>query len=215
MTTNEYYSLQESIFSVIIVIPIALLLIFGIFSFCNLVNFYKNLAGLVRRRYTDAVLWRKVEKYLDKFRKIHSALVDIEQFKPIIEEINHFLLKDLSDSSYEQVKEMCDKMADLDEMLPNLDDLEVSDSKFSAKDMERHQEEKVNAIIEKRARLSLGEIIDMVKKRVSIFGIYNLHDEIETTNARLTADLKVANAKLEFLYRQLDKRSRSQRKKTS
>lgn len=62
----------------IIVIPMALLLIFGIFSFFNLVNFYQNLAALVRRRYTDAVLWRKVEKYLEKFRKIHSALVDIE-----------------------------------------------------------------------------------------------------------------------------------------
>jgi len=62
--------------------------------------------------------------------------------------------------------------------------------------------------------LSLGEIIDMVKTRVSIFGIYNLHDDIETTNAKISADLKVANAKLEFLYRQLDKRSRT-RKKTS
>ena len=81
--------------------------------------------------------------------------------------------------------------------------------------MEKHQEDKINAIIETRSRLTLGEIIDSVKKRVSIFGIYNLHDEIETTNARLSADLKVANAKLEFLYRQLDKRTRSTRKKTN
>jgi hypothetical protein len=81
--------------------------------------------------------------------------------------------------------------------------------------MEKHQQEKVNAIIENRARLSLIDIINVIKKRVSIFGIYNLHDEIETTNARLTADLKVSNAKLEFLYRQLDKRTRSTRKKTN
>lgn len=125
ITTNEYYSLEESIFSVVIYTPIALLLIFGLFSFFNLINFYKNLAGLVRRRYTDALLWRQVEKYLEKFRKIHSALVDIEQFKPIIEEINQFLVKDLSECSYDQVKENCDKMSDLDEMLPNLDDLEM------------------------------------------------------------------------------------------
>lgn len=140
----------------IIYIPVALLVIFGIFSFCNLINFYKNLASLVKRRYTDAVLWRKVEKYLEKFRKIHSALLDIEQFKPIIEEINQFLIKDLTDSSYDQVKEMCDKMADLDEMLPNLDDLENGESNFAARDMEKHQQEKVNSIIQKRARLSLG-----------------------------------------------------------
>lgn len=111
------------------------------------------------------------------------------------------MVKDLTGSTYSQITETCEKMADLDEMLPNLDDLEVSDSKFSAKDMERHLHEKVNGIIESRATLSLGEIIDMVKKRVSIFGIYNLHDELETTNARISADLNVANAKLEFLYR--------------
>ena len=86
-------------------------------------------------------------------------------------------------------------------MLPDLDDLEVSDNKFSAKDIEKHQADKINGIVEDRANLSLIEIITMVKKRVSIFGIFNLHDEIETTNARLTADLKVSNAKLEFLYR--------------
>lgn len=78
VTTDEYHTLSESIFSVIIVIPVALLAIFGIFSFFNLVNFYKNLAALIRRRYTDAVLLRKVEKYLGKFRKIHSALDEIE-----------------------------------------------------------------------------------------------------------------------------------------
>lgn len=90
---------------------------------------------------------------------------------------------DLTDSSYDQIKETCEKMAALDEMLPNLDDLEVSDSRLSAKDMEAHQQEKLNSIIESRATLSASEIIDMVKKRVSIFGIYNLYDEIETTNA--------------------------------
>ena len=58
---------------------------------------------------------------------------------------------------------------------------------------------------EKRKRLSLREIIDLVKRRVSIFGIYNLHDEIEASTAKLAADQKVANAKLEFLYRQVDK----------
>lgn len=40
LTIDEYYTLEESIFQVIIVIPIALLIIFGIFSFFNLVNFY-------------------------------------------------------------------------------------------------------------------------------------------------------------------------------
>ena len=78
ITTDEYYSLEESVFSVIIVIPIALLVIVGIFSICNLVNFYKNLAKLVKRRYSDTMLWRKVEKYLEKFRKIHDALADID-----------------------------------------------------------------------------------------------------------------------------------------
>lgn len=54
------------------------------------------------------------------------------------------MVKDLTGSTYAQIIDVTEKMADLDEMLPNLDDLEVQDSKFSAKDMEMHLHEKIN-----------------------------------------------------------------------
>jgi hypothetical protein len=53
----------------------------------------------------------------------------------------------------------------------------------------------------------------MIKHRVSIFGIFNLHDDLELKHTKLGAEIKTANAKLEFLYRQLDKRRSSTIKK--
>lgn len=210
---HEYYTLQESIFETILIIPASLLLIFAIFSLFNIVNFYAQIAHLIKRRYTDAVEWRKLEKYLLKFKKIHTALADIDQFQPIKEEIDTFLEMKVDDFTYEQVKDATEKMAALDEMLPNLDDLEANNQKSFLKDMAKHQEAKVNAIISKRASTSLTEIIGMIKSRVSIFGMYNIHDEMETTNAKFAAELNVSNAKLELLFRQLN--TRRTRKKTS
>jgi len=68
-------------------------------------------------------------------------------------------------------------------------------------------------IVQKRSQLDLGDIVAMVKHRVSIFGIYNLHDDLEMKHTKLGAEIKTANAKLEFLYRQLDKRRSSTVKK--
>ena len=50
-------------------------------------------------------------------------------------------------------------MADLDEMLPNLDDLEVNEGSYAAKDTEKLQEQIVNSILQARSKMSLGQII--------------------------------------------------------
>jgi hypothetical protein len=55
-----------------------MLIIFSFFGLFNIIKFYSELAALISRRYKDAIMWRKLEKYLDKFKKIHAALVDIE-----------------------------------------------------------------------------------------------------------------------------------------
>jgi hypothetical protein len=68
-------------------------------------------------------------------------------------------------------------------------------------------------IVEKRSKLDFADIVSMVKHRVSIFGIFNLHDDLEMQHTKLGAEIKTANAKLEFLYRQLDKRRSSTIKK--
>lgn len=45
------------------------------------------------------------------------------------------------------------------------------------------------------------DILDLIKERVSIFGIYKLHDEVHIKNSKLSAEIKLANSKLEYLYR--------------
>ena len=67
--------------------------------------------------------------------------------------------------------------------------------------------------------MSVVDILDLVKKRVSIFGVYQLYDDLEMKDANLRSEIKISNAKLEFLYRTLDRRShkskRNQREKTN
>ena len=70
-------------------------------------------------------------------------------------------------------------------------------------------------IVNARASMTMSDIVSLVKDRVSIFGIYNLHDDLEIKHTKLGSDIKTANAKLEFLYRQLDKRRSSSIKKKS
>ena len=70
-------------------------------------------------------------------------------------------------------------------------------------------------IVNARASMTMSDIVSLVKERVSVFGIYNLHDDLEIKHTKLGSDIKTANAKLEFLYRQLDKRRSSSIKKKS
>ena len=85
------------------------------------------------------------------------------------------------------------KMSDLDNMLPNLDDLEQS---IGAK-VDPKKVTPADEILNKRANMDIFEIIDLVKDRVSIFGIYKLHDEVHIENSKLGAEIKLANSKLE------------------
>ena len=65
-------------------------------------------------------------------------------------------------------------MADLDNMLPNLDDLEQSIGSKAEKKASISEE-----TLQKRANMDIFEIIDLIKSRVSIFGIFKLHDEVQ------------------------------------
>ena len=85
-------------------------------------------------------------------------------------------------------------------------------SKFEQSQAEQARSREVDEIIEKRSQLSLGDIIRRVKERVSIFGVYKLHDDIEMNDVQLRAEIKIQNAKLEFLYQALAKRSTKKKK---
>ena len=55
------------------------------------------------------------------------------------------------------------------------------------------------------------EIMELIKSRVSIFSIFKLHDDLELNDANLKSELKITNAKIEFLYRTLDKKSKKKK----
>jgi hypothetical protein len=93
-------------------------------------------------------------------------------------------------------------------MLPNLDDLEVSGSKFNLSDVERSKKALTDDILTKRSNFTPLDILSLIKSRVSIFSIFKLHDDIEFNDAKMKSELKITNAKLEFLYRTLDKKSK-------
>lgn len=200
--TEILYDLEESVIAVLFAVPFAVVAVLALVYFLNAFFFYKQLTALIKRRYKDSVEWEQVRKYLEKFQKIHRALQDIEQFKPILIEISKFLAIDFGPYTYEQVVKTKEEMKELDKMLPNLDDLELATTKFSSlKEMDKMQNQELMNIVESRSNMTLTDIVGLIKSRVSIFGIYNLHDDLELKHTKLGAEIKTANAKLEFLYR--------------
>ena len=94
----------------------------------------------------------------------------------------------------------------LDQKLPNIDDIEVQYSKFEQSEAEKARNAEIDQIIAKRCKMDLHTIIEQVKRRVSVYGLYNLFDEIEMNDTQLRSEIKIQNAKLEFLYQALAKR---------
>lgn len=78
---------------------------------------------------------------------------------------------------------MKNKMQVLDAMLPNLEELEVSTSHKN--EHEKVKQSNMDKILEERTKFSLNEIVEMVKERVSVFGVYNLYDEVHINNSML------------------------------
>lgn len=99
--TTKYYTFVESILEIILIVPLCTLIILGIFGFLNTVQFYKSLAQLIQRRYFHAIEWQAILKYRMKFETIQKALEGIDQFKPILDEIDKFLTIDYAEYTYE------------------------------------------------------------------------------------------------------------------
>ena len=207
--TYLYYTFTESILEIIIIVPIGAFIIMTIISFLNTIQFYKSLAQLIQRRYFHAIEYQAILKYRLKFETIQKALEGIDQFKPILEEIDKFLSVEYSNHTYEEISEVKNKMQVLDAMLPNLDELEVSSSLKN--EHEKVKQSNKDKILEERSKFSLNEIVALVKQRVSIFGVFNLYDEVYVNNSQLQAQIDLSNTKLEFLYRLLDKKRKGKK----
>ena len=78
---------------------------------------------------------------------------------------------------------------------------------------EKARSAEIDAIIERRCHMTFSDILTQIRDRVSFFGVYNLYDEIEMNDTQLRAEIKIQNAKLEFLYQALAQRRRNTKKK--
>lgn len=203
---HQYYTWIESLMGYFVAFPVVAAILIGFVTFLNMIYFYQNISELIHRRYADAQKWSEIQKYLRKFKKIHAALFGIEQYQSITDEIEKCINIDFENLSYDEVDENLKKMHDRDQMLPNLDDLEMNTNKFSLSEAEKAKNAELDAIINERTQFSLVDIVNLIKKRVSIMGIFNLYDDMEMNDASIRAEVKIANAKLEFLYRTLEKK---------
>lgn len=75
----------------VIALPIVGFTLTGILFLVNIIYFYQHLTHLIKRRYKDAKNWLQVQKYLKKFKKIHSALEGMEPYAHILVELELYL----------------------------------------------------------------------------------------------------------------------------
>jgi len=69
----------------------------------------------------------KMKKYLEKFRKIHTALLerrDDPEYQEIFLEIEQFLDIVFDSLNFDEIEDYFKRMQALDEMLPDIDDVE-------------------------------------------------------------------------------------------
>ena len=213
--TYEYYTAGDAFSDFVIIAAFLFGIIYllgALVGVCLFQSFFVELGQLIVRKYRDAQDWKEIQKLLAKFRQIHAAMVSLEQFKDILNEISASLDQDFAAMTYEQTSEALRKMKVLDDKLPNIDDIEIEYSKFEQNAGLKARNADIDAIIEKRAQLSVSDVIALVKERVSIFGVYKLHDELQMQDLKLQSEVRIQNAKLEFLYQSLAKRI-SKRKK--
>lgn len=74
---------------------------------------------------------------------------------------------------------------------------------------------KIDRVVYERSTFSLGRIAELMKDRMSLYGLYALHDEVELNAVKMRAEMHIQNEKLEFLFKTLAERSerRSTRKR--
>ena len=75
--TQELYTLWESLMSIIVIVPLALIFLSVLLYMANVVEFYRSLAQLIQRRYFHAIEWQAIQKFRSKFETIQKALEGI------------------------------------------------------------------------------------------------------------------------------------------
>ena len=72
-------------------------------------------------------------------------------------------------------------------MLSSLDEIDLIKGKNT--EVEKARNADIEALLDKRSKLTIGEITNMVLDRASVFGLYKLHDDLEESEVKLRAEL--------------------------
>ena len=99
-------------------------------------------------------------------------------------------------------------MQALDEMLPDIDDVEnmmMDNTRFDLPESQKYLDRKMDEVIKNKAGFTLSQITELIKSRLSFFNIFMLYEDIEMSKVKINAEMNLQNEKLEFLFRTLSK----------
>jgi len=77
-------------------------------------QFFYELGEFILRKYREAHDWKQIQKYLLKFRKIHTAMKPLTNFQDILDEIDNFINLKFEDMSYEKTSTTLKQMKIMD-----------------------------------------------------------------------------------------------------
>ena len=79
--------------------------------------------------------------------------------------------------------------------------------RFQQPAAQKQMNQRINQVIEERTQMSMDVISAEISSRLSFYGLFALHDEVELSTAKMKAEMHIQNEKLEFLFRTLAERS--------
>lgn len=95
-------------------------------------------------------------------------------------------------------------------MLSSLDEIDLIKGKNN--EVEKARSSDIESLLDKRSKLTIGEITNMVMDRASIFGVFKLHDDLEESEVKLRAEMAMQNNKLEYIFSSMDKKKKKKEK---
>lgn len=101
-------------------------------------------------------------------------------------------------------------MYQLDQVLSSLDEIDLIKGKNN--EVEKARSSDIENLMDRRSKLTIGEITNLVMDRASIFGVYKLHDDLEESEVKLRAEMALQNNKLEYIFNAMDKKKKKKEK---
>lgn len=71
----------------------------------------------------------------------------------------------------------------------------------------------IKSVVSDRANLSMTNIYELIKSRLSFVKLFNLYDDVEMNQVKVFAEVTIQNEKLNYMYKKMNE-LRSPRKET-